>query len=696
MTKTYKVTEGRPDPLGATLDDTGVNFAVFSENATKMTLCLFSDDGVEEKILIDLPEREGFIWHGHVAGIKAGQKYGYRAHGPYRPDEGHRFNPHKLLMDPYAKGLTGHPEWNPALMSYEVGTKRKDLTFSTTDSAPFMPRSIVVDTSFDWGDDRPPRTRRINSVIYEAHTKGLTALHPTAEPKGFFGGVASDPMLEYYNKLGITAVELLPVQAFINDDFLVEKGLTNYWGYQSIGFFAPDPRYMQNGDIAEFQGMVKRLHAAGIEVILDVVYNHTGEGGELGPTLCFKGLDNASYYRLAKDKRFYINDTGTGNTINMDHPMVVRMIMDSLRYWVEIMHVDGFRFDLCATLGRKAEGFDTNAAFFTAIKQDPVLKKVKLIAEPWDIGPGGYQLGAFPVPFQEWNDKFRDGIRRYWRGDPGRIPELAARLTGSAEQFDHSDRGATSSVNFVTAHDGYTLEDTVTYIHKHNHANGEDNNDGHGENYSSNFGIEGPSKDPAVLSARAQRKRNIMATLLLSQGTPMILAGDEFGNSQNGNNNAYCQDNELSWLDWTTMDEPFLEFTRHMIDFRKKHPILRQRRFLHSRERLTDGREDLFWRRADGNPMTQADWDDPQRMHIAVEMRTASGTPEYASAEYTIFMVFNTGSALSVVIPTLPTGRRWEKHIDTSVNITDPVPVAGPTIMVEPDSVTVLVSVLPE
>ncbi len=696
MTKMYKVTEGRPDPLGATLDDEGVNFAVFSENATKMTLCLFSENGHEEQILIDLPEREGYIWHGHVAGIGAGQKYGYRAHGPYRPDEGHRFNPHKLLMDPYAKGLTGHPEWNPALMSYDVTKKRKDLTFSTTDSAPFMPRSIVVDTSFDWGDDRPPRTRRINSVYYEAHTKGLTALHPTAAPKGYFGGVASDPMLEYYNKLGITAVELLPVHAFINDDFLVEKGLTNYWGYQSIGFFAPDPRYMERGDIAEFQGMVKRLHSAGIEVILDVVYNHTGEGGELGPTLSFKGLDNASYYRLAKDKRYYINDTGTGNTINMDHPMVVRMIMDSLRYWVETMHVDGFRFDLCATLGRRAEGFDTNSAFFTAIKQDPVLKKVKLIAEPWDIGPGGYQLGAFPVPFQEWNDKFRDGIRRYWRGDPGRVPELAARLTGSAEQFDHSDRAATASVNFVTAHDGYTLQDTVSYIHKHNHANGEGNNDGHGENYSSNFGVEGPSKDPEILAARARRKRNIMATLLLSQGTPMILAGDEFGNTQNGNNNAYCQDNEISWLDWQHMDQEFFAFTQHMIAFRKSHPILRQRRFLHSRERLTDGREDLFWRRADGNPMTQADWDDPERMHIAVEMRTASGTPEYAVAEYTIFMVFNAGPALSVVIPTIPDGRRWEKHIDTSQYIADPAPVAGPTIMVEPDSITVLVSVLPE
>ncbi len=692
MMQSYKVTEGRPDPLGAILDEEGVNFAIFSENASRMTLCLFSDDG-EEQLLIDMPEREGFIWHCHVSGVSAGQKYGYRAHGPYRPDEGHRFNPHKLLMDPYAKKLTGHPIWNPALMSYEVGTKRADLTYSTLDSAPFMPRSVVVDPTFDWGDDRPPRTRRINSVYYEAHTKGLTMLHPTAAPKGYFGGVASDPMLDYYTDLGITAVELLPVHAFINDQFLVDKGLTNYWGYQSVGFFAPDPRYMERGDIAEFQGMVKRLHSVGIEVILDVVYNHTGEGGELGPTLSFKGLDNASYYRLAKDKRYYINDTGTGNTINMDHPMVVRMIMDSLRYWVEVMHVDGFRFDLCATLGRRASGFDTNSAFFTAIKQDPVLKKVKLIAEPWDIGPGGYQLGAFPVPFQEWNDKFRDGIRRFWRGDPGRVPDLADRLTGSALQFDHSDRAATSSVNFVTAHDGYTLEDTVSYIHKHNLANGENNMDGHNENYSANFGIEGPSKDPAVQVARARRKRNIMATLLLSQGTPMILAGDEFGNSQGGNNNAYCQDNEISWLNWTDRDETFHAFTKHLIAFRKKHPILRQRRFLHSRERLTDGREDLFWRRADGQPMTQADWDDPERKHIAVEMRTASGTPEYAAAEYTIFMVFNAGPALSVVIPMLPSDRHWEKQIDTSVNFLDPVTVNGPTFMVDPDTITVLVSV---
>lgn len=695
MTQIYKVSEGRPDPLGATLDDAGVNFAIFSENATNMTVCLFSDDGVEEQLLIDLPEREGFIWHGHITGLKAGQKYGYRAHGPYCPDEGHRFNPHKLLMDPYAKGLTGHPEWNPALMSYEVGKKDEDLTFSTVDSAPFMPRSIVVDTSFDWGDDRPPRTRRINSVFYEAHTKGLTAQHPNADAKGYFGGVACDAMLEYYTKLGITAVELLPVQAFINDDFLIEKGLTNYWGYQSIGFFAPDPRYMERGNIAEFQGMVKRLHSAGIEVILDVVYNHTGEGSEMGPTLSFRGLDNASYYRLAADKRYYINDTGTGNTINMDHPMVVRMIMDSLRYWVETMHVDGFRFDLCATLGRKAEGFDTNAAFFTAIKQDPILKKVKLIAEPWDIGPGGYQLGAFPVPFQEWNDKFRDGVRRYWRGDPGSVPDLAARLTGSAEQFDHSDRAATSSVNFVTAHDGYTLEDTVSYVQKHNHANGEGNNDGHNENSSDNFGVEGPSQDSAVLSARAQRKRNIMATLLLSQGTPMILAGDEFGNSQHGNNNAYCQDNEISWLDWDGMDHEFLEFTRRLIAFRKDQPILHQRRFLHSRERLTDGREDLFWRRSDGLPMTQEDWDDATRNHIAVEMRTASETPEYAALPYTIFLVFNAGSDLAVVIPELPDGRKWNQHFDTSTGCFDVLPVAGPTLTVPANSVVVLVSELP-
>jgi glycogen operon protein len=497
-------------------------------------------------------------------------------------------------------------------------------------------------------------------------------------------------MLEHYAKLGITAIELLPVQAFLNDRFLVEKGLKNYWGYQTLGFFAPDPRYLENGDIAEFQRMVARLHSAGIEVILDVVYNHTGEGNEMGPTLSFRGLDNASYYRLLDDRRYYVNDTGCGNTFNTGHPMVLRLVMDSLRYWVEVMHVDGFRFDLGASLGRAPGGFDNRAPFFQAIRQDPVLNRVKLIAEPWDIGPGGYQLGGFPAPFLEWNDRFRDGVRRFWREEPGRAPDLAGRLMGSAQQFDHSGRAASSSVNLLTAHDGFTLMDVVSYNSKHNLANGEDGRDGHDANYSDNLGQEGPTEDPAIRAARALRRRNMMATLMLSQGTPMILAGDEIGHSQQGNNNAYCQDNATSWIDWQAVDHAFFDFTRHLIAFRKAHPILRQKLFLHSRERAIDRIEDLFWRRADGEPMRRDDWDDPNLSLLAVEIRTASGTPEYAAEEYAIFAVFNVGEAVAVNVPEAPTGQRWSLQLDTSRPDLAPEPV-GDRLDMPAHSVSVLV-----
>uniref|UniRef100_UPI0035B34FC1 glycogen debranching protein GlgX n=1 Tax=Paracoccus sp. TaxID=267 RepID=UPI0035B34FC1 len=522
----WTITAGRADPLGATFDGEGVNFAVFSVHARRVSLCLFTPDGRTETHRIDLPERDGDVWHGYISGLRPGQLYGYRADGPYAPAEGHRFNHNKLLLDPYAKRLTGHPVWHDALMGYTVGAPEADLSMDPRDSARYMPRCVVEDPSFAWGNDHPPRTPISQSIIYEAHVKGLTQLHPEVAHPGKFLGLASDPMLEHLQKLGITAIELLPPQAFLNDRFLVEKGLVNFWGYQTLGFFAPDPRYLSGGDISEFQHMVARLHAAGIEVILDVVYNHTCEGNQLGPTLSFRGLDNRSYYRLTDDPRYYINDTGTGNTLNLNHPMVLRMVMDSLRYWVEVMHVDGFRFDLAATLGRRVRGgFSSSASFFDAIRQDPVLTRVKLIAEPWDIGPGGYQLGAFPPPFLEWNDKYRDGIRRFWRGDGGQISDLAERLTGSARQFDHSGRPATSSVNFLTAHDGFTLTDTVSYNQKHNDANGEGNRDGHSENFSDNMGVEGPSDDPKIIAARARRRRNMMATLLLSQGTPMMLAG---------------------------------------------------------------------------------------------------------------------------------------------------------------------------
>jgi isoamylase len=667
MTMRLSMQEGRAAPLGATFDGEGVNFAVFSEHATRITVCLFSEDGAAETHRLDLPERDGDVWHGYVSGLRPGQLYGLRADGPYAPHHGHRFNPHKLLIDPYAKRITGHLRWHDALMGYTVGDARGDLSFDRRDSAPFMPRCVVEDPSFSWGGDRPPRTREADTVIYEAHVKGLTRRFPGAEHPGTFLALGSDAVIDHLVRLGITAIELLPVHTFLNDRFLVEQGLTNYWGYQTLGFFAPEPRYLHRGEIAEFQYMVARLHAAGIEVILDVVYNHTCEGDETGPTLAFRGLDNLSYYRLTPDRRGYVNDTGTGNTINMDHPMVLRMVLDSLRYWVEVMHVDGFRFDLCTTLGRTARGFDRGAAFFDAIRADPVLTNVKLIAEPWDIGPGGYQLGAFPPPFMEWNDRFRDGVRRYWRGDAGHVPELADRLSGSAQQFGHSGRPATSSVNMLTAHDGFTLADVVSYLERHNAANGEDNRDGHGENYSDNFGVEGPSLDPAIRAARALRRRNMMATLLLSQGTPMILAGDEIGNSQGGNNNAYNQDNETGWIDWDDADDDFLEFTRRLVVFRRQHPVLRQKRFLHSRERATDGMEDLFWWHPEGRPMSQADWDDTEARVLCAELRMASGTPAYAEREDALFLVFNGGEEpVHARLPEPPEGMAWTLAIRTS------------------------------
>ncbi len=692
MSIDFKMTEGRAAPIGATFDGDGVNFAVFSENATRMVLCLFDHED-REITQIDLPERNGDVWHGYISGLRPGQRYGYRAHGPFAPEEGHRFNPAKLLMDPYAKRLTKHPIWNDALMGYPIDHKGKDrdLIADPRDSAPFMPRSVVEDPSFSWGRDYPLRTPIQQSVVYEAHVKGLTMRRKDVDDPGTFLAMSSDPMLDYLTDLGITAIELLPAQTFLTDRFLDEKGLSNYWGYQTFGFFSPEPKYMAWAQIDEFQQMVARFHSAGIEVIMDVVYNHTCEGSELGPTLSFRGLDNVSYYRLMPDNpRYYVNDTGTGNTLNVDHPMVLRMIMDSLRYWVEVMHVDGFRFDLCSTLGRVNEGgFDRGAAFFDAIRQDPILSNVKLIAEPWDIGPGGYQLGAFPPPFMEWNDKYRDTVRRFWRGDASEAPALADRLTGSALQFDHSGRPATASVNLLTAHDGFTLMDTVSYNEKHNEANGENGADGHGENYSDNLGIEGETDDESVLAARAKRRRNMIATLMLSQGTPMILAGDEMGNSQQGNNNAYSQDNEISWIDWEAFDEEFHDFTRMMIRFRKDHPLLRQKLFLHARERAADGFEDLFWWRPDGEPMSDSDWEDDELRCVAMELRMASGTPHYAETEMAIFAVFNAGQAVEMQVPTPPEGTHWAWRVDTESYDTR-TDAVGDTIRVAAESVAVL------
>ena len=661
----HPIRAGHPFPLGATFDGDGVNFAVFSEHATRVTLCIFDAEGAEVEI-ITLPEREGHVWHGYIPGMRPGQEYGYRMHGPYKPEEGHRFNPYKLLIDPYAKRLTGHPIWNDALYGYKVGHKDADLSFDKRDSAPFMPRSVVVDPAFSWGDTLAPGTPLDETIIYEAHVKGLTAGRNDIENAGTYLAMASDPILEHLNTLGVTAVELLPIHAFVDDKFLVDRGLRNYWGYMSYGFFAPDPRYMQGTDIAEFQHMVARFHSAGIEVILDVVYNHTAEGGETGPTLAFRGLDNASYYRLADDPRYYVNDTGCGNTLDLENPFALRLVMDSLRYWAEVMHVDGFRFDLCSTLGRARGGFDRDGPFFRAVRQDPVLNRLKLIAEPWDIGPGGYQLGAYPAPFTEWNDKYRDETRQFWRGDSFKVAGMAARLSGSAQFFDHDGRAATSSVNFLTAHDGFTLQDTVSYLTKHNEANGEDNKDGHSHNASDNFGVEGPSDDLEIQAKRTRRKRNLIATLMLSQGTPMMLAGDEVSNSQGGNNNAYCQDSEIGWIDWPAEGDPFFAVCQNAIAFRKAHPILRQRRFLHSRSRLTDGEPDLFWRQANGKAMRQADWDDPELKIIVAEMRMASGSPEYVKREGALLIVLNAGEATEIKLPKYPKNNAWVRRFDTA------------------------------
>ena len=688
MNDHYAMTAGHPTPLGATFDGAGVNFAVFSKHAERVVLCLFDDKNRETRV--DLPERDGHVWHGHITGLRPGQRYGYRVHGPYKPHEGHRFNPNKLLIDPYAKRLSGRLAPHDAVFGYRAGHADADLSYDRRDSASHVPRSVVTDPAFTWGDDRPLRRPMTDTVIYEAHVKGLTAGRPGIPGRGGYLTMASDPMLDHLTKLGITAIQLLPVQAFADDRFLVDKGLTNYWGYMSYGFFAPEPRYMRDGDIAEFQQMVARFHKAGIEVILDVVYNPTAEGNQMGPTLSFRGLDNASYYRLAEDRRYYVNDAGTGNVLDMDSPFTLRLVMDSLRYWVEVMHVDGFRFDLCSVLGRTRGAFDRDGPFFRAVRQDPVLNRVTLIAEPWDIGDGGYQLGAYPAPFAEWNDRYRDQLRGFWRGDVGLIGKLAKRIAGSAARFDHDGRAATSSVNFISAHDGFTLMDTVSYADKHNEANGEDNRDGHNHNLSDNMGVEGPSDDPAIIARRDRRRRNLIASLMLSQGTPMLLAGDELGNSQDGNNNAYCQDNPIGWVDWDNADPDFLAFCQRVIAFRKAHPILRQKRFLHSQPREQDGLPDLFWRRADGTPMRPEDWNDPELRLLAAEMRMASGTPSYAALPGAVFVVYNNGADATVTIPDAPKGSEWRRQLD-SARDDDTDIVATPTQEIAAESVVVFV-----
>lgn len=647
---------GRPDILGAEFMGEGTNFALFSEHAQRVELCLFDQTGTREIHRLDLPAMEGGIWFGYLPDVMPGQVYGYRVHGPYAPEEGHRFNPNKLLLDPYARELKGEIVWDDALHGYTIG--EDDLSFDERDSAPFMPKGVVADPAFDWDTDRALRTRWQDTVIYEGHVRGLTMLHPDIPEnlRGTFQGLASDPIIDHLHKIGATTIELLPVHAFANDRYLVEKGLSNYWGYSTLSFFAPHARYLHTGQIREVKQAIRKFHAAGIEVILDVVFNHTCEGNELGSTLSFRGIDNASYYLLSPENpRHSFDTTGTGNTLNVAHPMVLRMVLDSLRYWVQAMHVDGFRFDLASTLGRESEGFERDGSFFNALRQDPVLAGVKLIAEPWDIGDGGYQVGGYRWPFREWNDKFRDDTRAFWRKDPGRIAAMSERLSGSPVQFNHSHRPATSSINFVAAHDGYTLWDTLSFNEKHNEANGEDNNDGHDHNLSDNMGAEGETEDEAILQARLRRAKAMLATVLLSQGVPMILAGDEFGNSQGGNNNAYCQDNEISWLDWSKMRPELVEIVSALSTLRRDTGLSRAR-FGVAQNEGSDDNPVLEWLHPEGRAMEDADWQDAELRCFGLKIVSALD-PE-------LLIVMNAGDDHQFQLPE----GKWTRRLDTTVD----------------------------
>lgn len=603
---------GQPYPLGASWDGEGVNFALFSEHAERVELCLFDQQGGHEA-RIPMQWQTDQVWHCYLPEARPGQLYGYRVHGPYEPDKGHRFNPNKLLLDPYAKDIVGQVDWNDALFGYTIG-KTEDLLPDPRNSAHSVPKSRVIDSSFTWGDDQPLHTPWHETVIYELHVKGFTIQHPDVPQsyRGTFAGLGSEPVIQHLKQLGITAVELMPVHSFISDRHLVEKGLSNYWGYNSIGYFAPHTGYSASGSINEFKTLVKRLHSNGIEVILDVVYNHTAEGNHLGPTLCFRGIDNVAYYRLVGDQaRYYMDYTGCGNSLNMMHPRVLQLIMDSLRYWVQEMHVDGFRFDLAPTLAREQHAVDRFGAFLDIVHQDPVLSRVKLIAEPWDLGEGGYQVGNFPIGWTEWNSRYRDGMRAYWKGEGSLIGELAYRLTGSSDLYEQSGRRPYASINFVTCHDGFTLSDVVSYNDKHNIENLEDNRDGENNNQSWNMGEEGPvTRNQNINNVRRQQKRNFITTLLLSQGVPMLLAGDEMGRTQNGNNNAYCQDNEISWVNWDidSHDREFMKFVRSVIFLRKNHPVFRRRHFFQGRHIKGVNVKDILWLRPDGEEMTDKEW----------------------------------------------------------------------------------------
>ncbi|MBR0641326.1 glycogen debranching protein GlgX [Roseomonas hellenica] len=670
------VREGSPHPLGATWDGGGTNFALFSANATKVEVCLFDGGGRTEIGRFTLPEYTDEVFHGYVPEVGPGAYYGFRVHGPYEPDQGHRFNPNKLLLDPYARAHAGGITWDPAVFGYTIGAEGDDLSFDERDSAPFMPKCVVVDPEFDWkGEPSRAAIPWPRTVFYETHVKGFTKLHPgVPEPlRGTYAGLGTKAVIDHIKSIGVTSVELLPIHTFLDDDYLLEKGLRNYWGYNSIGFFAPDPRYAADvpNSLREFKEMVARFHDAGLEVILDVVYNHTAEGNERGATLSFKGIDNASYYRLLPEqKRYYINDTGTGNTVNLSHPRVIQMVTDSLRYWVSEMHVDGFRFDLGTILAREPDGFDTQSGFLKACQQDPLLGTVKLVAEPWDCGPGGYQVGGFPPGWAEWNDTFRDTTRAFWKGDA--LPsELAPRLTGSGDKFNHRGRKPWASVNFITAHDGFTLNDTVTYNDKHNEANGEGNKDGHSDNRSWNCGFEGPTDDPTINALRERQIRNMLSTLLLAQGTPMLLAGDEFGRTQNGNNNAYCQDNEISWFNWDigAKGQALIRFVQKLTALRQEYAVLRRSRFFTGEHNADLDVKDVTWMSADGTELSQDAWNDGAMrcFGMMVDGRAQATGIVRRGMDATLLLVVNAHhDGVEVKLPPSPGGTGWVLRLDTN------------------------------
>ena len=666
---------GNPYPRGATWDGEGVNFALFSEHAEKVELCLFDPTGRRELQRIEVREHTDQIWHCYLPDARPGLLYGYRAYGPYDPARGHRFNPNKLLLEPYAKDIVGNLRWSDSHFGYRIGHRNEDLSLDRRDNAAGMPKCRVIDPAFSWGDDRSPRIPWHDMVIYELHVRGLTMRHPDVPPqlRGTYGGIATGPVIEHLKQLGITTVELMPVHAFVDDRHLVEKGLRNYWGYNSIGFFAPDHRYSASGVVSEFKTMVKTLHSAGIEVILDVVYNHTAEGNHMGPTLSFRGIDNAAYYRLMPDDpRFYMDFTGCGNTLNLQHPRVLQLIMDSLRYWVLDIHVDGFRFDLAEHFCPEHPEVHRLGAFFDILRQDPVLSQVKLIAEPWDLGEGGYQVGNFPIGWAEWNDRYRDTVRAYWKGDGGLIGEFATRLTGSSDLYEHSSRKPYASINFVTAHDGFTLLDLVSYNGKHNEANREDNRDGNDNNLSWNYGAEGPTDNPDINTQRARQKRNLLATLLFSQGVPMLLAGDELGHSQSGNNNAYCQDSELTWLDWDLSEEDreLLAFVQRVIRLRREHPVFHRRHFLQGQRIHGADIKDIRWLKPDGTEMSDHEWDHDFARSLgmylsgeALNERDRRGRP---IRDDNFIVLFNAHhEALHFALPDLPPGGCWQVLLDT-------------------------------